>query len=107
MYFKIRVFYKKRGIMRYISHLDLYRLFMRALRRADLPFYLTKGFNPRPRISFKRAHKLGEEVEDGEVFFYLRENIPEQEFIEKMNRQLPPEIRIYLLQKELSNKKST
>jgi radical SAM-linked protein len=39
--------------MRYISHLDLMRLFMRAMRRADLPLKMSEGFSPHPKLSLK------------------------------------------------------
>lgn len=45
--------------MKYISHLDLMRLFTRAMRRADLPLKMTEGFNPHPKFSIQRALKLG------------------------------------------------
>jgi len=93
-YYKREVFYNKTGLMKYISHLDLYRLFMRALRRADLPYYLTKGFSPRPKISFKRAYKLGEEVSGAEVCFYLKEDIPLEDFLSSMNKNLPEGVRL-------------
>jgi len=32
--------------MRYISHLDLMRLFARAMRRAELPLKNDRGFQP-------------------------------------------------------------
>lgn len=59
----------KTGDMIYISHLDLMRLFHRAARRAGLPVALTQGFNPRMRIKFERALKLGvvSEAERGEM----------------------------------------
>jgi radical SAM-linked protein len=52
------VFSKEKDMV-YISHLDLIRLFHRAARRADLPVALTQGFNPRMKIKFDRALKLG------------------------------------------------
>ena len=42
----IRIFYTKRGRIRYISHLDMNRLMQRALSRAKLPVWFTQGFNP-------------------------------------------------------------
>ena len=39
--------------MRFISHLDLMRLIMRAARRGDLPLYYTEGFSPHPKLRMK------------------------------------------------------
>lgn len=57
----VRVFYRKEGLLRYVSHLDMNRLFTRLLRRADLPLWYTEGFNPRPRLQFALPLSLGYE----------------------------------------------
>lgn len=80
--------------MRYISHLDLMRLFMRALRRADLPLKMTQGFSPHPKFSIKRALKLGLESDNEEASIILKERISLEEFKEGLQRQLPKGIEI-------------
>lgn len=80
--------------MRYISHLDLMRLMMRAVRRARIPFYLTEGFHPHPKIKFKRALKLGVESYDEEGQLLLSRHMRPHEFVKKMNRQFPEGIKI-------------
>ena len=55
----IRIFFEKVGVARYISHLDLMRNFERAMRRADIPFWYTEGFNPRPFLTFALPLSLG------------------------------------------------
>jgi radical SAM-linked protein len=86
---KINITFTKKGLMKYISHLDLMRLFMRALRRAELPIKMTEGFNPHPKISIKRALKLGLESESEEATFVLREPISPQDFKQRLQKQLP------------------
>ncbi|MCM8765665.1 MAG: TIGR03936 family radical SAM-associated protein [Candidatus Omnitrophica bacterium] len=97
---KIIVQYAKTGMMIYISQLDLLRLFQRALRRAQVPFVLTKGYNPRPKISFKRALKLGIESYDEEVTFYLEPPMDSELFRRKLEEQLPEGIEILSLRSE-------
>ncbi|MDD5450054.1 MAG: TIGR03936 family radical SAM-associated protein [Candidatus Omnitrophica bacterium] len=81
--------------MKFISHLDLMRLFQRAMRRSGVPIYLTKGFNPHPKLSFKRALKLGAESENEEAQFYLEPaGIAPDEFKERLNKELPEGIKI-------------
>jgi len=75
--------------MKFISHLDLMRLFMRAVRRAALPIKMTEGFSPHPKISLKRALKLGVESDNEEATFVLRETISPQEFKQRLQKQLP------------------
>jgi len=80
--------------MKYISHLDLMRLFMRALRRADLPIKITEGFSPHPKFSIKRALKLGLESDKEEATVALKEQISPEDFKDKLQRQLPEGIYI-------------
>ncbi len=80
--------------MRYISHLDLMRLFIRALRRADLPLKMTEGFSPHPKFSIKRALKLGLESENEEASVVLKEQLSPEDFKERLQKQLPSGIEI-------------
>ena len=80
--------------MKFISHLDLMRLFMRALRRAELPIKMTEGFSPHPKISLKRALKLGVESENEEAAFTLKESFNHEDFEDRLNKQLPEGIRV-------------
>lgn len=89
-----KVTFDKAGWMRYISHLDLMRLFARALRRVDFKLYLTKGFNPHPVIRIKEALKLGIEGRDMEAEFVLNESIDPPRFKRRLNEELPDGIKI-------------
>ncbi len=55
----IRVFYQKIGRLKYISHLDMNRVFTRIARRSGMPIWYTEGFNPHPRINFALPLSLG------------------------------------------------
>ncbi len=91
---KISVLFLKKGEMKFVSHLDLLRLFQRAVRRAGLPVTVTKGFNPHPKFSIKRALKLGIESEDEAAVFYLDNFIEPAEFKDRLNKQFPKGIEI-------------
>ena len=80
--------------MRYISHLDLMRLFMRAARRAEFPLFLTKGFSPHPKISFKRALKLGQESTQEEMTLLLNELVEIDDFRVRLQDNIPKAIEI-------------
>lgn len=56
---KARLRFRKTGDLRFFSHHDLARMFERMLRRAALPFRLTEGFHPMPRLVFASALGLG------------------------------------------------
>ena len=86
--FAVKIRFYKGGEMRYFSALDLARIFERALRRSSLPLYFTKGFNPRVKMSFGNALKLGVEGEI-EVTFYFTKRISIDKLGEELSPQLP------------------
>ena len=85
----MRFVFAKKGPMRYISHLDLMRLLMRAMRRAELPIKISEGFNPHPKLSIRRALKLGLESENEEATIILREPLKPEDFKNRLRGQLP------------------
>ena len=58
-YSSYRIRFAKIGRAAFLGHLDLVRLLSRSFRRADLPIAMTRGFSPKPRISFGPALGLG------------------------------------------------
>jgi radical SAM-linked protein len=92
--FKISFVFSKTGMIRYISHLDLMRALTRAMRRAGLPLKMTQGFSPHPKLSIKRALKLGLESQNEEASIVLKEFIKPEEFIVRLQEQLPEGILI-------------
>jgi radical SAM-linked protein len=91
---KINFEFSKKGDLKFISHLDLMRLFVRAMRRAGIPVKITEGFSPHPKFSIKNALKLGLESEKEEASIVIKELMEPELFIEKLNRQLPEGIRV-------------
>src|SRR3989338_1838076 len=91
---KITVIFSKKGLMRFISHLDLMRLFHRACRRAGLPILMSEGFSPHLKIGFKRALKLGAESDSEEAMFYINGWMKTEEFKDSLQQELPEGITI-------------
>jgi radical SAM-linked protein len=89
MNFTYSFLFDKLADIRYISHLDLMRLFHRALRRTGFKLYLTQGFSPRPIVRIKNALKLGLEARDQEAEFVLEELIDREVFLKRLNQYLP------------------
>ncbi len=85
----IRIEFTKRSWMKFISHLDLLRLFQRALRRSGLYVKLSEGFSPHPLIFFKGALKLGVESKSEFSSFVMKEDIQLDEFKERLECELP------------------
>ena len=55
----VRIWFEKTGDAVFISHLDLQRCFIRALRRARLDVAYTEGFHPHAHINFAQPLPLG------------------------------------------------
>ncbi|RKD33212.1 TIGR03936 family radical SAM-associated protein [Thermohalobacter berrensis] len=90
----IRVKFTKEEDLKYISHLDLMRLFQRAFRRANIPIKYSQGFNPHPKFSLATALPLGV-TSDGEYMdIELEKEINTKTFIDDLNSVLPKGIRI-------------
>ena len=56
---RVRVRYTKLDKIRFVSAIDLGRIWERSLRRADLPIAYSEGFSPHPKVSFPDALTLG------------------------------------------------
>jgi radical SAM family uncharacterized protein/radical SAM-linked protein len=92
---RLRVWFGKQNDMALISHLDLLRLFDRAVRRAALPISFTGGFHPTPRIAPASALSLGITSSGEIVDFDLTEALSEAEFEQRLATQLPPTLPVY------------
>lgn len=91
---KIKVIFSKTGDLKFISHLDLMRLFQRAARRARLPVTVTKGFSPHLKISVTKALKLGIESMAEEAVFSMDAEVEPDIFMNSMNAALPPGVKV-------------
>ncbi len=58
-YSTYRIRFAKVGRVAFLGHLDLVRLLARSFRRADPPLAQTRGFSPKPRMTFGPALGLG------------------------------------------------
>ncbi len=56
---RFRVSYRKDGALRYISHLDMQKMWIRTLLRAKIPLYYTQGYHPIPKIGVSWPLALG------------------------------------------------
>lgn len=91
----IRVFYKKRGRIKYISHLDMNRCMQRALVRTGLPCWHTEGFNPHLYLTFALPLSLGYESDCEIMDFRLTEEIDLAEVQNRLNAVLPEGLEVY------------
>jgi radical SAM-linked protein len=86
---KVRIRFRKGGDLRLVSHHDLMQCFERMLRRAEIPFCSTQGFNPQPRLVFALSLPLGIVGGDEVVELELNEEVPADEVRWRLARQAP------------------
>jgi radical SAM family uncharacterized protein/radical SAM-linked protein len=92
---RLRVWLGKQPDLALLGHLDLVRLFDRAVRRAALPIAFTGGYHPGPRISPANALPLGATSSGEIVDFELTEAMDLERFRAQLAAQLPPAMPIY------------
>ena len=91
---RLRIRFSRGQELKFISHLDLIRLWQRALVRAGIPLAYSEGFNPRPRMSLAAPLALGVTSEAELMDIVLVKTVSPHFFIEAVSKQLPPGIEI-------------
>jgi len=86
---KLKVFYSKKGDARFFGHLELVNIINRAFRRAGVELAYSKGFHPKPKISFDDPLPMG--MEGAHEFFFISVNkdMVCDELVRKTNLELP------------------
>ncbi len=90
----IRIFFSKRDRAKYISHLDMTRLFQRAVRRTGITMWYTEGFHPHLYMTFALPLSLGIESDCESVDMRLMDEISLEGVKERLNAVLPQGIAV-------------
>lgn len=90
----IRIKFLKTGSLQYISHLDLHRLINRALVRAGIPIWYTKGFNPHAKMVFALPLPVGVESVCEYLDLKIDKDISNDDVKELLNKQLTEELQV-------------
>lgn len=90
----VRVWFKKMGMSRYVSHLDLMRAMTRTLRRARVPLWYTEGFNPHPYITFTLPLSLGMESLCESMDMRIEGDCTNEEVFDMLKGSMPPGIEL-------------
>lgn len=75
--------------LKFLSHLDLMRLWERALRRAGLPLAYSQGFSPHPRLSLALPLPVGVTSQAELMELWLQRPLALDRLLEPLRRQLP------------------
>lgn len=90
----VRVWFKKMGMSRYVSHLDLMRAMTRSVRRAEVPLWYTEGYNPHPYLTFALPLSLGMESLYESMDMRIEGQSTNEEIFELLKGSMPPGIEI-------------
>ena len=93
-YPKLMVTYQKMASARFLGHLELANIFIRALRRAKIAVKYSEGFHPMPRIAFEDPLPIGMESLQERFFLTVRPSVSCADLSAKLNQLLPPGITI-------------
>ncbi len=55
----VRIFYEKKGRMKFVSHLDMNRFMSRIIAKSKIPVWFTEGFNQHAYMNFAVPLSLG------------------------------------------------
>ncbi len=91
---RYRLVFAKEGAALALSHLDLVRLWPRALRRAGLRVAYSRGYHPHPLLSFTPALPMGMASCGEQMEILLEEDVSPDELIERLAPTLPDGLRM-------------
>ena len=91
---RLRVRFCRGEEIKFISHLDIMRLWQRALHRAEIPLAYSEGFSPHPRISLAVPLSVGVTSEAELMDISCNKWVSPHFFTAAVSQQLPPGIEI-------------
>ncbi len=89
----VRIFYHKKGRMKFVSHLDMNRFMSRLIAKSKIPVWFTEGFNQHAYMNFAVPLSLGYvglyEVVDVKI---TDDSFPLSKLVEDLNTVSTPDI---------------
>lgn len=92
--FIYRAKFTKGEKVKFIGHLDVLRVFQRAIRRAGLPVAYSNGFNPHQLLSFASPLTLGMKSVGEYADIEMKQEIEPNEIIQRLNKTMPEHMEI-------------
>ena len=82
---KIRIKFRKNGVMKFIGHLDIMRFFQKAVRMSGIDICYSEGFSPHQIMSFAAPLGVGLTSEGEYVDIRMNHAPSSREALERMN----------------------
>jgi radical SAM-linked protein len=87
---RLRIKFSRGPEVKFISHLDIIRLWQRAFNRAGIEIAYSTGFTPHPRISLAAPLPLGVTSEAELMDMFCVKGVAPHYFVSAVNQQMPP-----------------
>ncbi|MFC1974448.1 TIGR03936 family radical SAM-associated protein [Chloroflexota bacterium] len=91
---RLRIRFSRGQEVKFISHLDIMRLWQRALHRAGIPLAYSEGFSPHPQISLAAPLAVGVTSQAELMDILCTKWVSPHWFTAAVSQQLPPGIEI-------------
>ena len=91
---RLHIRFAAEGPLKYVSHLDLMRVWERVCKRAGLPLATSHGFSPRPKIALAAPLAVGATSEAEMLDLLLTARVDIGETMTDLSRELTPGLRI-------------
>jgi radical SAM-linked protein len=91
---RLRIRFCREEKLKFISHLDIMRLWQRVLYRAGIPLAYSEGFSPHPRISLAAPLAVGISSEAELMDIFCSRWVSPHFFTAAVTQQLPPGIKL-------------
>ncbi|MCL2436587.1 MAG: TIGR03936 family radical SAM-associated protein [Clostridiales bacterium] len=95
---------KKDGYIKYISHLDMVKLFKNAFKRAEIKLAFSQGFNPHPKMGFAQPLSLGYSSSCELIEFETKEDMEPAQILDAMQGFMPRGIELLSCKRYTGNK---
>jgi radical SAM-linked protein len=85
----LSVSYAKLDQAKYLGHLEMVNIFLRALKRAEIPVVFSQGFHPKPKISFDDPLPVGIESQQEHFTLSVPDFVRPEVVSRRLNTHLP------------------
>ncbi|MDR3330686.1 MAG: TIGR03960 family B12-binding radical SAM protein [Endomicrobium sp.] len=96
---RLRFRFSKKGLIRFISHLEQIEVFRRAVRRSNLPVVFTAGFSPQIKSSYGPPLPVGYESSSEYMELYFTQKLDIENIKIELSRVLPNGFQILSIEK--------
>lgn len=92
--YKVRLSFYKKDYAKFVSHLDLMRMFQRIFRIAGVDVTFSQGFNPHPKMSIAYPLPVGVTSDEEYIDIQLDSKPDYIELVNKINSAMPRDIKV-------------